>query len=115
MEDLEVNNYLIKENLFELFKMQLKKDFSTCGLSIDFIENLPVYFGDLKFVILQQLKPLFKTNSQLSNLLYRVDISEVQLKKYQPKNNPYNFEEAVAELIIKRTLQKIIFKKIASQ
>ena len=41
MEELDVNDYLIRENLFELFKIQLKKDFDSCSLSTDFIDNLP--------------------------------------------------------------------------
>ena len=47
----------------------------------------------------------------LSNLLIRIDISETQLNNYQAKKISFSFEEIIAELIIKRTLQKVILKK----
>jgi hypothetical protein len=43
--------------------------------------------------------------------LYRVDVSERQLKEYHHKHLTLNFEEIVIELVIKRILQKIILKK----
>ena len=48
MDELDVNNYLIRENLFDLFKRQLKKDFDSCSLNTDFIKVLPVEFEALK-------------------------------------------------------------------
>jgi hypothetical protein len=115
MEELNVNNYLISENLFELFKIQLKKDFDSCSLNTDFIDSLPVQFELLRSSLLVELKPLLKANSILSNLLYRIDISEIQIKNYQLKNPTIDFEEVLAELIIKRILQKVILKKKFSQ
>ena len=115
MEELDVNNYLIRENLFDLFKVQLKKDFDSCSLSTDFIDHLPSQFELLKDSLLIELKPLLKSNSLLSNLLYRIDISEIQIKNYQLKSSTINFEEVLAELIIKRILQKVILKKKFSQ
>ncbi|MDO8999082.1 MAG: hypothetical protein Q7W45_04905 [Bacteroidota bacterium] len=115
MEELDVNNYLIQENLFELFKRQLKKDFDSCSLSTDFVENLAIDWELLKKSILNELNPLIKNNSLLSNLLYRIDISELQIKNYQLKNTTLSFEEILAELIIKRILQKVILKKRFSQ
>ena len=115
MEELDVNNYLLSENLFELFKRQLKKDFDSCSLNTDFIDSLPVQFELLKLSIITELKQISKNNSLLSNLLYRIDISEIQIKNYHQKNNSLSFEEVLAELIIKRILQKVILKKKFSQ
>lgn len=115
MEELDVNNYLIGENLFELFKLQLKKDFDSCSLSTDFIDVLPVPFELLKLSIMAELKKISKNNSLLSNLLYRIDVSEIQIKNYHQKNPSLDFEEILAELIIKRILQKVILKKKFSQ
>jgi hypothetical protein len=115
MEELDVNNYLIRENLFDLFKVQLKKDFDSCSLNTDFIDHLPSQFELLKDFLLIELEPLLKSNSLLSNLLYRIDINEIQIKNYQLKNSTINFEEVLAELIIKRILQKVILKKKFSQ
>ncbi len=112
MEDLELNQQLMKEDLFTLFKTQLQKDFEVSGIPTDFIKELPSNFGLLRTELIVQLKPVLKnTYSSLSNLLYRVDISESQVKKYEQTNPELNFEEQIAELIIKRILQKVILKK----
>lgn len=115
MEELDVNNYLVQQNLFDLFKTQLKKDFSSCSLSVDFINDLPADLPHLKATIINELAPLLKNNSQLSALLYRIDISETQIKNYSDKNKTLGFEEILSELIIKRILQKVILKKKFSQ
>jgi hypothetical protein len=116
VEDLDVNNYLLKENLFGLFKNQLKKDFEGAGLSVDFTDDLPLGFDALKTSVMMRLEPLLKNNSTLlSSLLYRIDISEIQLQNYQRKNPSLPFDEVLAELIIKRILQKVIFKKTFSK
>ncbi|MEO6304698.1 MAG: hypothetical protein ABIP51_16170 [Bacteroidia bacterium] len=115
MEELDVNNYLVQENLFELFKKQLKKDFDSCSLNTDFIEDLPIELPYLKAAVVFELQPLLKNNSALSSLLYRIDISELQIRNYQLKNKTHNFEDVIAELIIKRILQKVILKKRFSQ
>ncbi len=116
MEELDVNNYLLKENLFDLFKTQLRKDFESAGVNGVFADNLPLNFDALKIFLIQQLEPLLKSNSSLiSSLLYRIDISEIQLQNYQRKNHSLSFDEVLAELIIKRILQKVILKKTFSK
>ena len=115
MDELDVNSYLVQENLFDLFKKQLKKDFDSCSVNTDFIENLPVEFPFLKAAILFELQPLLKNNSLLQALLYRIDISELQIRNYQLQHKTFNFDEVIAELIIKRILQKVILKKRFSQ
>ena len=115
MEELEVNNYLVQENLFDLFKRQIKKDFGSCSLDTEFTNELPIDMDPLKASIQKELHSLLKNNLQLSALLYRIDISEAQIKNYEAKNKNLSFEEILAELIIKRILQKVILKKRFSQ
>ncbi len=115
MEELDVNNYLVQQNLFDLFKTQLKKDFSSCSLNVDFINELHADLTHLKASVIKELAPLLKNNSQLTALLYRIDINETQIKNYTDKNPVMDFEEVLAELIIKRILQKVILKKKFSQ
>jgi len=114
-EELDVNNYLVQQNLFDLFKTQLKKDFSSCSLSVDFINDLNADLPHLKASIVKELQPLLNNNSQLSPLLYRIDISEMQIKNYSDRNKVLGFDEVLSELIIKRVLQKVILKKKFSQ
>ena len=115
MEELDVNNYLFKENLFDLFTAQLKKDFEGAGVNADFTESLPRAFETLTFVLVEELKKISNNSSTLiSSLLYRIDISEIQIRNYQLKNPKLDFEQTLAELIIKRILQKVILKRTYS-
>ncbi|MCA0431075.1 MAG: hypothetical protein LCH32_11315 [Bacteroidetes bacterium] len=102
MQKNELDNYLINHKLFELFKKQILKDFEMAGIQLD--EVLLPNFNDLVL----KLKNLLLKN-KFEALLYRIDISEEQIKNYCSKNE-IDFLTAVSELIIKRELQKVIFK-----
>lgn len=115
MEEIDVNRSLLQEDLFVLFKNQLKKDFESAGVNPDFTSQLPSQLDALNTRIIAVLDPLVHHHSSLlSSLLYRVDISEQQLQKYQAANKTLSFVEVMSELIIKRVLQKVILKKTFS-
>jgi hypothetical protein len=44
-------------------------------------------------------------------LLYRIDISEAQLKRYLNENKNESYFNVIAELIIKRVLQKVVIRQ----
>src|SRR5688572_23806820 len=112
MQELDVNAYLTKENLFVLFKTQLAKDFESSGINADFVKHLPSQFDLLKRALGKELSGLLKSRSfLLGGLLYKIDISENQLAKYESGSPAQSFEEVLSEIIIKRVLQKIILKK----
>lgn len=116
MEEIDPGTALASNDLFTLFKLQLKKDFESVGLSGAFIDLLPLQLHALKQCIVDALRPLQQSNTAgLMSLLYRVDISETQLKNYQLSHPELSFEEQLAELIIKRVLQKVILKKKFSE
>lgn len=115
MNEPDINNHLSDQNLFGLFSLQLKKDFEGAGLSTAFMDGLPAGFCDLSEVIAEELGKILGNNpSALPGLLYRVDISEGQLKKYASDQH-IPFEVQLAELVIKRILQKIILRKTFSK
>jgi hypothetical protein len=105
-----VNEYLVNDNLFALFRMQLKKDFEGSGLNAVFTETLPRQFNELSLSIVNELGPIMGKSS-LGALLYRVDISERQIGEYRDQNASLTFVEVISQLIIKRVLQKVILKK----
>jgi hypothetical protein len=112
MFEPDLNKGLQQEDLFELFRLQLKKDFESSGLDATFTNELPNAFEELQKVILKQVEYLLSSGSQyFAGLLYRIDISEQQLHKYGNQHPDLNLAETLAELIIKRVLQKVILKK----
>ena len=105
-----LNEYLLNDELFALFCTQLKKDFEGAGLNGDFADRIPRQFDELALSLVRELEPITGKPS-LAALLYRVDISEQQIREYQGQRQELSFVEVLSELIIKRVLQKIILKR----
>lgn len=111
-EEQDIRSVLLKEQLFGLFKQQLKKDFEGAGLDGDFAESLASDYSEVCMQVEHQIRLLSKqSGSALSALLYRIDINEHQLNSAQVKQRQLPFEKVLAELIVKRILQKVVLKK----
>lgn len=113
MQDLtQVNTHLTRKDLFEAFKTQLAKDFVQSNFSADFVEALEPDFQRIREKILHELqRSQKKADADLMQLLYRVDISEAQLKRYLDEQPEQHHLITIAELIIKRVLQKVVIRK----
>lgn len=108
----EVINSLQKPDLFEKFKTQLERDFDLCGFS----EYAPIFnSNELQQVYEAVLKSVMalehKGTTHLMNLLYRIDLTEKQIKSAALNQPDTSFQSLIAELIIKRILQKVIIKE----
>jgi hypothetical protein len=102
---------LQKPDLFEKFKTQLHRDFELCG----FAHEAPqLSSNSLEHVFQEVLKSVMiiekKNSSSLQNLLYRIDVTELQIKKEAASHPDKNFQQILVELIVKRILQKVILK-----
>jgi hypothetical protein len=98
--------------LFQLFIAQLIKDFSSANFDSDFITHLKPDVQEIQFAIIDQLEKVEKiSKTKLRNLLYRIDISEKQILKLSKVKIENSFNEILSELIIKRILQKVVFKE----
>ncbi len=107
-----IENQLSSKDLFDAFKIQLARDFETGNFSADFVATLePDYLGIRKTIVFELQRNEKKTDSGLMPLLYRIDISEAQLQRYLNKRPNENHLEVIAELIIKRVLQKVVIKQ----
>jgi hypothetical protein len=106
----ELNEYLLNDELFAQFRSQLKKDFEGAGLNGKFADNIPRQLDELAMALVHELEPISGKPS-LAALLYRVDISERQIREHQAQRQTLLFIEVLSELIIKRVLQKIILKR----
>ena len=108
-----LKNQLNIKDLFNAFKTQLAKDFDQSNFPSDFVETLePDYVS-----ILERIASELEGNggeSDLVRLLYRIDISELQLKKYFNRHKTEKYLNVIAELIIKRVLQKVVLKQFYS-
>lgn len=108
----DINVGLTKPDLFEKFKIQIKKDFENCGLNTGFCEQLVQDYNSVVALLEKEIVHICKSYSlKLNELLYRIDISEHQIKKLSRLNSDKSINEIIAELIIKRELQKVVFKE----
>lgn len=109
---LEVQNQLSHKDLFEKFKVQLVKDFEQSNFSAEFVAGLePDYSTILEIIACELKRNEKKSETNLMQLLYRVDISEAQLKRYLNERGEDDHFNVLAELIIKRVLQKVVIKQ----
>ena len=76
MFEPDVNRGLQQEDLFELFRLQLKKDFESCGLDATFTDGLPSIFEELQKIILKQVEYLLSGGSQYFAGLLGAGIAE---------------------------------------
>jgi hypothetical protein len=110
MQDLpDIQNQLSSNDLFTAFKTQLVKDFEQSNFPTEFVVRLvPIYDS-----ILEKISGELESNPNLKlmQLLHRIDISEVQLKKYVTVRIDESYFNVIAELIIKRVLQKVVIKR----
>lgn len=113
MQDLvQVNDQLSRQDLFDAFKLQLTKDFEQSNFQSDFIKALEPNYTRIHEKIVRELQRSGnRADYNLMQLLYRIDISEAQLKKYLNENQNENHLITIADLIIKRVLQKVVIKQ----
>ena len=112
MQDLpSLKDQLSSRDLFDAFKTQLAKDFEHSNFPADFIGALePDYNGIHEKIVFELQRNGEKPESNLMQLLYRIDIGEAQLKKQFNGDKTGNPLNVIADLIIKRLLQKVVLK-----
>jgi protein-arginine kinase len=117
MEDLQhIKNQLLRNDLFRAFTIQLAKDFEQSNFPADFVEALPPDYQQIVERIKSELQHHEKKSDfNLMHLLYRIDISEAQLNRYLLHNKDETYFHVLAELIIKRVLQKVVIKRYYRQ
>ena len=99
--------FLSQKDLLRNLILQIRKDFESAGIPIKLLLNKRYSFVELAQIISDSFMQAGAT--AMFNLLYRVDVSEKQLKDGMP--TPGIDPILVAELVIKRELQKVVLKK----
>jgi len=102
---LQLFQKITSSNLYPKLLDQLNKDFVFAGLSSSFSEEiLPTEI--LNYSTHSLIDLITKRFSDYLNLLYRIDISEIEIKKLDGSNIEKMCEQ-VAILIIQRECQKV--------
>jgi hypothetical protein len=102
---------LEKPEWFDKFKAQVLKDYELAGV----LQHLPFLethsLAGLQESFRRSVLALEMGNS-LKNLLYRIDITETQIKQASQKQPQLPLQPLLAELMIKRILQKVVLKEL---
>jgi hypothetical protein len=102
--------YISSKELLKTLILQIRKDFETAGIPIKLSLSKKYNFAQLADAVAENLSA--RSSHQLSNLLYRVDVSEKQLHEAMP--TPGIDLQLFSEVIIKRELQKVVLRKLYS-
>jgi hypothetical protein len=108
-----LQHQLTSQGLFDIFKAQLAKDFEQSNFPSAFIASLQPDYSQIHARIVRELQDSQKkADANIMQLLYRVDISEAQLKRYLQEQKDEDMLHVIAELIIKRVLQKVVIREM---
>ena len=109
---MDITPYLNRLDILNETAQQVIKDFGMAGMKIEFSGNPQNAYEELFSQILPHIEKLQSENFQnFYNLMYRIDISEMQIKKAVEESNDKSFSQVVTDLILKRELIKVVFRK----
>jgi len=113
MSDLpSIRQQIRSKDLFEAFKAQLSKDFAQCNYPTDFIVAMEPDYERIHQEIVKALQSgERRSDLNMMQLMYRVDIPEAKLKKVLAESAEVGHLSVIAELIIKRILQKVVIRR----
>jgi len=107
----DLTPYFNRLDLIKDTANQIIKDFDMFGMEIKFSGNAYNAYEELFEKIEPHIKNLIDTNQQkFMGILYRIDVSDVQIKKAVSENSSESFSAIVTDLIIKRELQKVVIR-----
>jgi hypothetical protein len=107
----DISRYFNKLDLVRETAEQIKKDFEMFGLEIKFSGNTYDAYEELFDQILPHIDRLITSNrSKFMGILYRIDLSDEQVKTAVNNNSSESFPEIITDLIIRRELQKVVIR-----
>jgi hypothetical protein len=112
MDLSNISQYFNKLDLIKDTASQIIKDFDMFGMEVKFSGNAYNAYEELFDQIEPHIKKLIDTNqSKFMGILYRIDVSDEQVKKALHQNSSEPFSEIITDLIIKRELQKVVIRQ----
>lgn len=112
MKNLPQEYYLQQEEIYSSFISQLKKDASMSDIEIN--DNiLSSHLSEMIINFTQFIESILQKNNgyeKIQTWLYRVDVPEKLIKEKIHQMQTKKYSEIIAEMIIKRTLQKVVLK-----
>lgn len=109
---MNITPYFNRLEYIEATAQQIIKDFDLFGIEIKFSGNAENAYNELLYTVSPHISHLLENNyKKLLDLLYRIDVSEGKVSVALEKNVFGSPAEAIADLVIKRELQKIVIRR----
>lgn len=109
---MDVAPYQNRIDLLRETAQQITKDFGMQGMKITFSGDPENAYVELFSQVVPFIEKMQNEHfGNFYNLMYRIDISEDQIKQAVNAAADRSFSEIVADLILKRELQKVITRK----
>ena len=109
----DLTPYLNRQDMLKDTAAQVIKDFGINGINIKFSGNAQNAYAELFEQIHPHIEQLLKGSiGRLYELLYRIDLSESQIKKEAASAVDKTFSEILTDLILKRELLKVVMRKL---
>lgn len=107
----KISQYFNRLDLIKDTANQIIKDFDMFSVEIKFSGNSGNAYEELFEQIEPHINKLINTNqNKFMGILYRIDVSEDQIKKAVNENASEPFPSIITDLIIKRELQKVVIR-----
>jgi hypothetical protein len=111
MNFTDLSKYINRLDLIKDTAYQIIKDFDMFGMDVKFSGNAYNAYEELFDQVEPHIKKLIETNqSKFMGILYRIDLSDEQVRKAVRENSTEPFSVIVTDLIIKRELQKVVIR-----
>lgn len=105
----EIKKYRVNNEIVLETAKQITKDFAKYNLDIAFSEEIKFVYAELFSQLKDQLADLIAVDyGRVMSLLYQIDINENALKYLNKQNPDIAQQELMAELIIRREMQKVV-------
>ncbi|MFW5656456.1 MAG: hypothetical protein ACOC0C_02465 [Bacteroidota bacterium] len=103
------------QKFVEMAARQVVKDFATCGMAIEFPSDIIFAYDQLFDQVLDIISELLNENEEkLRALLYRIDLSEKNMKQATLAASDQTRGIIIAELILEREMQKVLIRNYFS-
>lgn len=105
----DITLYQKRLDILQQTAQQIIKDFELVGIEITFSGRQETAYLELYQQIEPEIARLLQQN-KINQLLYRIDISELQINKAIRNSTSKTLPSAITDLVIKRELQKVVIR-----
>lgn len=112
----ELKPYDMDQAIINQTAQQLIKDFAEFNIEIEFKGNALSPYQELFIQVLPYIDMMLRNNNEMFQaLLYRIDVSEKEIKLASIHYPGISFPEVVTDLILRRELKKVLTKRYFSK